>query len=414
MTCLKMANSLDSFQPKIIELKKQFPVLQEGFVYLDHAATSQKPRQVIDVITDFYTNQYATIHRGVYQLSQNATDLYEQTRSVVKNFINAKNDNEIVIVKGATEAINLVATSYGDEFIQEGDEIIITELEHHANIVPWQQLCNRKGAVIKVLPIHDDGELDIAKLDRLLSDKTALVAVNHVSNSLGTINPIKEIIKKVRVGSRAKVLVDGCQAASHLKIDVLDLDCDFYCFSSHKCFGPTGVGILYGKFDLLDAMRPYQTGGDMIDEVSYYETSFAPVPAKFEAGTPAITEVIAFAEAIKFIESIGLDFIEEYERLLLDYATDQIKQIPGLTVIGTAKNKSGIISFVMDGIHPHDIGSIVDSKNVAIRVGHHCTQPLMKRLGLSSTARLSFSIYTTKDDIDKCIESIKEVIKVFG
>jgi len=396
------------------EFRQYFPIFSEkpDLVYLDHGATSQKAKPVIDRLTQFYTSEYGTIHRGVYDLSIKATDYVDEARSKLKEFVNAEHDHEIIFTRGTTESINLVAFSFGAAFVKPGDEILITEMEHHANILPWQLLCERTGASLKVLPFDDNGELQMDRLDALLSEKTKLVAVVHISNSLGTINPIEEIIRKShKVG--AKVLIDGAQAVSHIPVDVRALNCDFYVCSSHKMFGPSGVGVLYGKQDLLNDMPPFQSGGDMIEVVTFEKSTFAPLPAKFEAGTPAIAEIIALGVAVDFIKMIGFDRIQEHDAMLLEYGTTLLSQIKGLTIIGTAANKSGVISFIMDGAHPHDIGTILDQSNVAVRAGHHCTQPVMSHFGVPATSRASFSIYNTREDFDKLAVALKEVQRLF-
>lgn len=396
-------------------IRKQFPVLHQkvngrDLVYFDNAATNQKPQVVINALVDYYSNYNANIHRGIHTLAEKATKAYEQTRHLAKEFINAASEQEIVFVRGVTEAINLVAASYGKAFIREGDEIIISGLEHHSNIVPWQIVCEERKAVLKVIQVSDRGELDIDHFKSLLTDRTKLVAVNHASNSLGTINPIKQIIGLAHA-NHAVVLIDGAQAGAHLPIDVRALNCDFYCLSSHKMFGPTGTGILYGKKNLLELMPPYQGGGEMIKSVSFEKTTYNDLPYKFEAGTPNIADVIAFGKAIEFINTIGKDAIAAHEHELLAYATEKIKTLSHVRVIGEAKEKVGVLSFSIDGIHPFDIGQMLDARGIAVRTGHHCTEPLMARLGLEGTARASFSVYNTKQEVDHFIEGLDWIIK---
>lgn len=396
-------------------IRKQFPVLHQkvngrDLVYFDNAATNQKPDVVINSLVDYYSNYNANIHRGIHTLAEKATKAYEQTRALAKEFINAASEQEIIFVRGVTEAINLVAASYGKAFIREGDEIIISGLEHHSNIVPWQFVCQDRKAVLKVIDVNDNGELDIEHFKTLISSRTKLVAVNHASNSLGTINPIKQIIDLAHA-NHAVVLIDGAQAGAHLQIDVQALNCDFYCLSSHKMFGPTGTGILYGKKNLLELMPPYQGGGEMIKSVSFEKTTYNDLPYKFEAGTPNIADVIAFGKAIEFINSIGKEAIAAHEHELLVYATDRIKTLPHVRVIGEAKEKVGVLSFSIEGIHPFDIGQMLDARGIAVRTGHHCTEPLMARLGVEGTVRASFSVYNTKQEVDQFIEGLDRIIK---
>lgn len=397
------------------KIRKQFPVLHQkvngrDLVYFDNAATNQKPEVVINSLVEYYQGYNANIHRGIHTLAEKATKAYESTRHLVKEFINAKSEQEIVFVRGVTEAINLVAASYGKAFIKAGDEIIISGLEHHSNIVPWQFVCNERKAILKVINVKDSGELDIQHFKSLLSEKTKLVAVNHASNSLGTINPIKQIIDLAHA-NHALVLIDGAQAGAHLEIDVQSLKCDFYCLSSHKMFGPTGTGILYGRQSILEMMPPYQGGGEMIKSVTFEKTTYNDLPYKFEAGTPNIADVIAFGKAIEFINSIGKDAIAAHEHELLVYATEKIKTLPHVRVIGEAKQKVGVLSFVIDGIHPFDIGQMLDARGIAVRTGHHCTEPLMNRFGIEGTVRASFSVYNTKQEVDQLIEGLDRVIK---
>jgi cysteine desulfurase/selenocysteine lyase len=399
----------------IENIRKQFPVLHQkvngrDLVYFDNAATNQKPEVVINTLTEYYKGYNANIHRGIHTLAEKATKAYEETRQLAKAFINAASEQEIIFVRGVTEAINLVAASYGKTFIQSGDEIIISGLEHHSNIVPWQFVCESKGAILKVINVTDSGELDLSHYKTLLTSRTKLVAVNHASNSLGTINPIKQIIDLAHAHG-AVVLIDGAQAGAHLEIDVQALNCDFYCLSSHKMFGPTGTGILYGKKALLELMPPYQGGGEMIKTVTFEKTTYNDLPYKFEAGTPNIADVIAFGKAIEFINGLGKDVIAAHEHDLLVYATEKIKTLPHVTIIGEAKEKVGVVSFTVEGIHPFDIGQMLDTRGIAVRTGHHCTEPLMARFGVEGTVRASFSIYNTKQEIDQLIEGLDRIIK---
>jgi len=400
----------------ISQIRKDFPILKrevngKPLVYFDNGATSQKPQVVIDAITNYYTNENSNIHRGIHTLSQEATDAYEKARTTVQQFINAKHNHEIIFTSGTTGSINLVASSFGKKYIQAGDEIIISTMEHHSNIVPWQMLCEEKGAVLKVIPISDKGELLLEEFKKLLSSKTKIVAITHVSNTLGTINPVKEIIKLAKAVG-AFVLIDGAQAVPHTKVDVQALDCDFYAFSGHKMFGPTGVGILYGKESILNELPPYQGGGDMIKTVTFEKTTYNELPHKFEAGTPNIVGGIGLGVAINYMNSIGIDNIEAYEHELLAYATEQIKQIEGVRIIGEAQNKASVLSFLVDGTHPTDIGMIIDKLGIAIRTGHHCTEPLMNRFNIPGTARASFAFYNTKEEIDTFILALERALKM--
>lgn len=400
------------------KIRADFPILQEQvngkpLVYLDNAATAQKPKQVIETLDTYYREYNSNIHRGVHTLSQKATEVYETAREKVKAFLNAKSSKEIIFVRGATEAINLVAQSFGRDTIVAGDEIIITELEHHSNIVPWQLLCEQTGATLKYIPINDAGELIIEEYEKLLNKNTRIVAVGHISNALGTINPIKDIIEKAHAVG-AKVLVDGAQAVPHTKADVQALDCDFYVFSGHKLFGPTGIGVLYGKEALLEAMPPYQGGGDMIQTVSMTKSTYNALPHKFEAGTPHIAGVIGLGSAIDYVDELDLDITAQYESELLAYANQQAAQIADLKFIGTAKNKTSILSFSLGRIHPHDIGTILDGEGVAIRAGHHCAMPVMERFQIPATARASFAFYNTREEVDALIQAIDKCQQVFG
>ena len=394
-----------------VQYRQDFPVLslvKEGksLVYLDNGATTQKPRVVADRMYQFYTQEYGTIHRGVYFLSQQATSFYDEVREKVATFLNASRSEEIIFTRGTTEAINLVASCVSRHWLKAGDEVIVTGMEHHANIVPWQEACLASGAVLKVVPITQAGELDMDVFRQLVSAKTKFVSVVHVSNALGTINPVKDIVDLAHsVG--AKVLLDGAQAVSHMPIDVRQLDCDFYAFSSHKLFGPTGVGVLYGKYQLLDELPPYQTGGDMIETVTFDCTTYAKPPAKFEAGTPSIAEVIGLGAAIDYVTNVGFDFIGKHEAELLNYATQKLVALPGIRLIGTAREKASVLSFVIDGIHPHDVGTILDECGVAIRAGHHCAQPIMAYFGVPATNRASFSFYNTVEDVDRLVDAVR-------
>jgi len=395
----------------ISKIRAQFPILSrkvngQELVYFDNGATTQKPQSVIDAEANYYTDENSNVHRGVHFLSGMATDKFEETRNTVQAFIGAKHNHEIIFTKGTTDSINLVANGFRT-LLNKGDEIIISEMEHHSNIVPWQMCCEQSGATLKVIPLLDNGSLNMEEFENLLSDNTKLVAVSHISNALGTINNIETIIKKAH-SFGAKVLIDGAQAASHIALDMQKLDADFYCFSAHKMFGPTGVGVLYGKEEILNKLPPYQGGGEMIKEVSFEKTTYACLPHKFEAGTPNISGVIAFKQAIDFITELGVATIAKYEDELLQYATAEVLKIEGLKIYGTAAHKSGIISFNIDGLHPYDIGMIVDKMGVAIRTGHHCAQPIMDRFNIPGTARISLSVYNTKAEVDVCINAIKK------
>ena len=394
-----------------------FPILREKvhgklLVYLDNAATSQKPQLVIETLQKYYSLENANIHRGIHFLSERATQAYEDARAKVRRFLNAAESREIIFVRGTTEAVNLVAQSYGRKFIGEEEEIILSAMEHHSNIVPWQILCEQVGARLRIIPMNDDGELLIDEYERLLSDKTKLVAVTHLSNALGTINPIKQIIQ-IAHRHGVPVLVDGAQAVPHLEVDVRDLDCDFYAFSGHKLYGPTGVGVLYGRASLLDAMPPYQGGGDMISSVTFEKTLYNVLPYKFEAGTPNIAGVIGLGAAIDYLSQVGLELVTAYERELLDYATETISTIAGVQIIGTAKEKAGVLSFVLDGVHAHDIGTILDREGIAIRTGHHCAMPVMQRFGVPATARASLAFYNTREEVDALVGAIHNVKRMF-
>lgn len=397
--------------------RSDFPILNETvngkpLVYLDNAATTQKPTQVLDKVDAVYSTVNSNIHRAVHTLSQKCTLENEAARKTVKEFLNAPHEHEIIFTRGTTEAINLVAFSLG-ELCQAGDEIIVSQMEHHSNIVPWQMLAERKGMTLKVIPMSDEGVLDMVAYENLLSDKTAIVSVNHVSNALGTINPIKDIIDKGHAVG-AKVMIDGAQSASHITIDVQALDCDFYAFSGHKIYAPTGIGALYGKEEVLNAMPPYQGGGDMIAKVTFEKTTYNELPFKFEAGTGDYVGAIALAEAIKYVNAIGLEKIKNYENELLDYATEQIKTIDGIKIIGTAPEKSAVLSFNYKDVHHFDFGTMLDQLGIAVRTGHHCAQPVMQRLNIEGTVRASFALYNTKEEVDVFIAAVKRVAMIFG
>lgn len=400
----------------IARIRDDFPMLKKTMhgkplIYLDSAATAQKPQAVIDAINNYYQNFYGTVHRAVYELCIYATEEYQATREKLKKFLNADKIGEVIFTRGTTESINLIAYSFGKAFIKPGDEILITEMEHHSNIVPWQMLCEDRGAVLKVAPINEKGELVLVEYEKLLSDKTRLVAVCHISNSLGTVNPLKTIIDMAhRKG--AKVLVDGAQSAPHVKIDVQDLDADFFVFSGHKVYGPTGIGVLYGKEALLNAMPPYQGGGDMVDIVTFDKTTYQALPLKFEAGTPMIAEVIGLGAAIDYMQRIGFDAIHTWEQKLLNHATELMQGIPDLRIIGNASEKGAIISFIVDGAHSLDIGTLLNLKGIAIRTGHHCAQPVMQHYHASAMARVSFAFYNTLAEVDIFVDALKQVIKL--
>ena len=402
----------------VARIREDFPILKEmvhgkPLVYLDNAATSQKPQAVIDTVSRYYTAENANIHRGVHYLSQQATQDYEAARSGVRRFLNAAQDREIVFVRGTTEGINLVAGTFGRQNISQGDEIVISTMEHHSNIVPWQILCQERGAVLRVIPINEDGELEMDEYERLLGPRTKLVSIVHVSNALGTVNPVDQIVEMAH-SYGAAVLVDGAQSAPHMPIDVQAMGCDFFVFSGHKLYGPTGIGVLYGREELLEAMPPYQGGGDMIKSVSFEKTIYNDLPYKFEAGTPNIAGVIGLGTAVDYITALGMDRTAPHERDLLEYGTRSLSEIGGLRLIGTARDKASILSFVLDGAHPHDIGTILDTEGVAIRTGHHCTQPLMERFGIPATARASLAFYNTRQEIDALVRGIYKVKEVFG
>ena len=394
-------------------IRRDFPILSrrvrgQPLVYLDNAATTQKPKAVIDRLTRYYAEENANIHRGVHWLSERATEAYEEARAAVARFLNARDPCEIVFVRGTTDAINLVARTYGRAHVAPGDEIVISEMEHHSNIVPWQMLCAEQGARLRVIPITDSGELDLDAYAALLNERTRLVSIVHVSNALGTINPVKEVVRLAQ-GHGIPVLVDGAQAVAHLPVDVQDIGCAFYAFSGHKLFGPTGIGVLYGMSSLLDAMPPYQGGGEMISSVTFEQTLYKPAPFRFEAGTPHIAGALGLATAIAYLTGIGIDAVGVHERELLAYAVEALSSIEGLEIVGRAREKAGIVSFTLDGAHPHDVGTMLDHHGVAIRAGHHCCQPLMDRLGVPATARASFALYNSRADVDTLASALSTV-----
>jgi len=400
------------------KIRKDFPVLSQTvngkpLVYLDNSASSQVPHLVIDRGSKYLAEEHSNVHRGVHYLSQHATTAYEAAREKLKRFINAKEAKECIFVRGTTEGLNLVAHSYGRKFIGEGDEIIISQMEHHSNIIPWQQIAEEKGAKIRVIPMNERGELIIDEYENLLNERTKIVAVAHVSNSLGTVNPIKEMVATAHKFG-VPVCVDGAQSVPHFPVDVQDLDCDFFAFSGHKMFGPTGSGILYGKREWLDKMPPYQTGGGMIRSVSFEKTTFAPIPDKFEAGTPAIAAGIGLGAAVDYINAIDFKAGAAYEHELLQYATQRLSDIPGVKIIGTAANKASVLSFTIEGVHPHDIGTILDQDGIAVRAGHHCAQPVMQFFDVPATARASFAFYNTREEVDKLADAVQKVIEVFA
>lgn len=402
----------------IDKIRKDFTILQQQiynkpFVYLDNAATTQKPEVVIDSLCDYYRKYNSNVHRGVHYLSQKATEIYEQTRDKVKDFIGAECREEIVFTKGTTESINMIASSFGKDNLQEGDNIIVSEMEHHSNMVPWQMVAEQYGAVVKYIPFSEEGVLDMNAFFAMLDEHTKIVAITHVSNALGTVNPVKQIIQHAHQKC-IPVLVDGAQSSPHMAIDVQELDCDFYCFSAHKMYGPTGVGVMYGKKAVLDKMSPYQGGGEMIAEVSVEGTTYNQLPYKFEAGTPNIADVVAFGTALEYMQSIGFDTIASHEQELLEYATAELSKIKGFRPIGSAPQKSGLISFLIDEIHPFDMGTIIDKLGVAVRTGHHCAQPVMHHYGISGTIRASFAVYNTIDDVDRLVQAVVRAKEMFS
>jgi len=423
-TATSAAHEVGSPYPPVVQgfdvrrVREDFPILSQTvhgkpLVYLDNAATSQKPRLVIEAERRFYLEDCANIHRGVHLLSERATKAYEDVRVKIQRLLNAPEARQIVFVRGTTEAINLVASSYARRSLQAGDEVLITAMEHHSNIVPWQMLREEKGIVLRVAPINDRGELILEEFEKLLGPRTRFVSVTHVSNALGTVNPVREMVQAAHRWN-VPVLVDGAQAAPHLKIDVQELDCDFYAFSSHKVFGPTGVGALYGKVRLLESMPPYQGGGDMISSVSFEKTTYNTIPYKFEAGTPNIGATIGLGSAIDYINGLGIETLARHEHELLTYTTEKLSQIPGVRIIGTAREKASVVSFVLDGVHPHDVGTVLDQEGIAVRTGHHCAQPLMERFKVPATARASLAFYNTKEEIDALAEAVEKVKQIFG
>ena len=398
--------------------RKDFPILGQRIhgnplTFLDSAASAQKPQQVIDAISRFYESDYANIHRGVYELSMRATRAFEAAREKARRFLNAHEAREIIFVRGTTEAINLVAQTYGRTNVSSGDEVLITQMEHHSNIVPWQLLCEEKKAKLRIAPIDDSGALIMEEFEKLLSPRTRIVAVTHVSNALGTVNPVREIVDLAHERG-VPVLLDGAQAVPHQRVDVASLDCDFYTFSSHKVFGPSGVGVLYGRAELLEAMPPYQGGGEMILSVSFEKTTYKEIPHKFEAGTPDIAGVVGLGAALDYVMALDPRALATYERDLLDYATEELAKIDGLRLIGTAPSKTAVVSFVVEGVHPHDVGTILDQEGIAVRTGHHCAQPVMDRFGVPATVRASFALYNTRKDVDTLVEGLGKVREIFG
>jgi len=412
-----MSNTLIDTHIDVEHIRKEFQVLHQEvngkpLVYFDNAATNQKPQRVIDALVHYYQNDNANIHRGAHTLADRATAKFEETRKAVQSFIGANESEEIIFTKGTSESINLVASSWGRKFLNEGDEVLISTMEHHSNIVPWQMICKERGATLKVMPINEAGEIILEEVDKLLSEKTKMVAVNHASNTLGTINPIKKLAKMAHAVG-AKILVDGAQSTSHLEVNVKDVNVDFFASSAHKMYGPTGLGFLYGKRSLLEKMPPYQGGGEMIKDVSFTETTYNDIPYKFEAGTPSIADVIAFKQAIDFINELGKESIAAYEQELLAYGTAQLMQINRVRIIGTAKEKVSVISFEVEGIHHFDLGMWLDAKGIAVRTGHHCTQPLMDHYCIEGTTRASFAVYNTKSEIDTFVVALKDIITKF-
>ena len=409
-------SSLTGFD--VERVRRDFPILHrtvndKPLVYLDNAATAQKPQQVIDAVQQFYSNENANIHRGVHYLSEHATAAYEEVREKARRFLGAGEVREVVFVRGTTDAINLVASGYLRPRLKEGDEILVSQMEHHSNIVPWQLVCEERGATVKMIPMSESGELVLDELDGLLNERTRLVAVGHVSNALGTVNPIRQLVDAAHACD-VPVLVDGAQAAPHIPIDVTALGCDFYCLSGHKMFGPMGIGLLYGRAELLEAMSPYQGGGDMIRAVSFEGTTYAPIPSKFEAGTPNVAGAVGLGATMDYLASLDWDAVTAYEDEVLQYAIESIGSVPGVKLFGMAKARTAVVSFLMDGVHAHDVGTIVDQDGVAIRTGHHCAQPVMDFYGVTATARASFALYNTKDEVDKLVTALHRVGEVFG
>lgn len=401
----------------VARVRADFPILAQQLrgrplVYLDSAASAQKPRQVVEALSNFYLSDFANIHRGVHTLSIRATEAYEQARLTVQRFINAAEQQEIVFVRNCTEAINLVAATYGEQIVGPGDEVLVSAMEHHSNLVPWQRLCERRGGHLRVAPIDDRGDLLVEEFERLLGPRTKIVAVTHMSNALGTVTPVRDLVNKAHAVG-AKVLLDGAQAVAHLPVDVQQIECDFYAFSGHKLYGPTGVGVLYGKRELLDAMPPYQTGGGMVDTVTFEHTSVLDAPLRFEAGTPDIAGAVGLSAAIDYLTSLGLDAVSRHEGELMSYATAALSAVPDLRLIGTSASRASVISFALGQLHPHDVGTILDNQGVAIRAGHHCAQPLMQRFGVSATARASLGVYNNRADIDALVMGLHKVLELF-
>ena len=412
-----MANTLVASQLNLDKIREEFPILHQKvngkpLIYFDNAATNQKPKRVIDALSYHYEHDNANIHRGIHTLAERSTTAFEETRKIIAEFIGANETEEIIFTKGTTESINLVASSFGRKFINEGDEVVISAMEHHSNIVPWQMICEERGATLKVMPIDPSGEIILEEADKVITEKTKLVAFNHASNTLGSINPVKHLVQLAKAVS-AKVLLDGAQATSHLNVNVKDMDVDFYAFSAHKMYGPMGLGVLYGKRDILEKIPPYQGGGEMIKDVSFEKTTYNDIPYKFEAGTPDIANVIALKEAVRFIQELGKDSIAAHEMALLAYGTEKLKEIEGVRIIGEAADKVSVISFEVEGIHHFDLGMWLDAKGIAVRTGHHCTQPLMDFYSVEGTTRASFSVYNTIEEIDQFIIALKDVITKF-
>ncbi|NPC49123.1 cysteine desulfurase [Corallococcus sp. AB032C] len=402
----------------LARVRADFPILRQEvrgrpLVYLDSAATGQKPQAVLDAITRYYTHDNANVHRGVHILSERATQAFEDARETVRRFIHAKDVREVIFVRGTTEAINLVAATYGRKHVGPGDEVLISAMEHHSNIVPWQMVCDAAGAKLRVIPVDERGELRMDTVDALLTEKTRLLAITHVSNALGSVNPIKELVAKAHA-KNIPVLVDGAQSVTHFPVDVQDLGCDFYAFSGHKLFGPTGIGVLYGKLAMLESLPPYQGGGDMILSVTMEKTVYNRVPHRFEAGTPDMAGAVGLAEAIRYLEAVGMENVSQHDQWLLAYATDALQSIPGLKLVGTAPHKTGVLSFTLEDVHPHDVGTILDQEGICIRTGHHCAQPLMQRFGVAATARASLALYNTREDVDALVKGLHKVKEVFA
>ena len=396
-----------------MDIRESFPILRQRvynqpLVYFDNAATTQKPKSVIDALTGYYTTLNSNIHRGAHYLAAKATDEYEQTRRAVQKFIGARDSNEIIFTRGTTESINLVAATFGDRFLNEGDEVIVSAMEHHSNIIPWQLACQRKHAHLRIIPFSDDGVLDLNTYRALFTERTRIVAVNHVSNTLGTINPVKELVE-IAHSHNVPLLIDGAQAISHMAVNVQEIGCDFYCFSGHKMYAPMGVGVMYGRAELLEELPPYQGGGEMIKDVTFEKTTYNELPFKFEAGTPSVGDVLGLKAAIQFMETVGIENIAHHEKELTDYATGQLKEIDGLRIFGNAPHKTSVISFLIGNTHPYDVGTLLDKLGIAVRTGHHCTQPIMDRYGIPGTVRASFAVYNTKEEIDLFVKALKRI-----